>query len=91
MFVHRNARKFSLDQKFPELLDSGIGADSDNIRARRHEFQDALIAELDDLLDHLRFRPFENALLLGGIDQSFDSLLLRSRTIRGMVVGDARK
>ena len=58
--------------------DRGAGGNRDDVRPRRHEFQDALVAELDDLLDHLCFAWIEDSLLLRGVHQGFDSLLLRS-------------
>ncbi len=76
VFVHRNARKSGLNQELPELLDCGIRGDGNHIRARRHEFQNALIAEFNNLLDHLGFGTLEDSFLLSRVDQRFNSLLL---------------
>ena len=90
ILVHGDAREFCVNQNFAKVRNGGVGGDRDDLGARRHEFQNALVAELNNLLDHLRFAGVENSLLLGGVHEGFDSLFLQRRTVGVLIVGDTR-
>ena len=91
IFVNRNTRKLGVDHDVAKVGNRDVGGDRDHFRARRHEFQDALVAEFDDLFDHLRFARIEDSFLLGGIHDRSDSFFLRDRTVGGLIVGNARQ
>ncbi len=66
--------------------------DGDHVGPRRHHFADALVAELDHLLDHARLIVLQNPLFRGGFHERFDGLLLGLRSaVLAIFVGDIKE
>ena len=67
------------------VADAGM---ADDIRARGHQFENALIAELDHLFDQLSLVAIQDSFFLGLLDERFDTFLRRFGRGRDLFVGN---
>ena len=71
-FVDRDARILLVNDELAQLLERRVGPDGDHVGARRHDFANHFVAELDHGLDELAIVFFDEAFLGAGGDQRVD-------------------
>ena len=72
--IHGNLVQFRLDNFGMQLFERGVRGYRHDVRARRHHFAHALVAEFHDLFDQIRLFRLDDAFLFRGLYQRFDSL-----------------
>src|SRR5947209_1061558 len=92
-FVNGQAPESRFHNQLAERFDGGAGLNGNDVRAGRHHFADALVAELDDLLEQVGLAGLDNSLFLGGFDQRFDPFGVRAGVGGGvrLLLGNARE
>src|SRR5216684_4576419 len=92
-FVNGQARESRFHDQLAKRFDGGAGLNGDDVRAGRHHFADALVAELDDLLEQVGLAGLDNSLFLRGFDQRFDPFGVRAGVGGGvrLLLGNARE
>ena len=72
--IHGDLVQFCLDNFGVQLFERGVRGYRHDVRARRHHFAHALVAEFHDLFDQIRLLRLDDAFFFRGFHQRFDSL-----------------